>query len=154
MTGRNPDGAEDFPSEAACGPQRLDTIIGACEDFRDRVRGTDDLRFHFVLELPATETVPPAAPLLGGQQLPAGCPGSLRGGPVTGKVGRRPCDPVGQVAAETRIASRARQPQTGVGVPAGAPARQGPPWRAGRMGRTGWQPAGISGSGRRQSPSL
>ncbi len=57
MTGRNPDGAEDFPSEVAYGPQRLDTIIGAYEDFRDRVRGTDDLRFHFVLELPGTETV-------------------------------------------------------------------------------------------------
>jgi hypothetical protein len=58
MTGRNPDGAEDFPSEVAYGPQRLNTIIGAYEDFRDRGRGTDDLRFHFVLELPATETVP------------------------------------------------------------------------------------------------
>ena len=34
MTGRNPDGAEDFPSEVPCGPQRLDTIIGAHEDFR------------------------------------------------------------------------------------------------------------------------
>ena len=52
MTGRNPDGAEDFPSEVAYGPQRLNTIIGAYKDFRDRVRGTDDLRFHFVLELP------------------------------------------------------------------------------------------------------
>ena len=58
MTGRNPDGAEDFPSEVAYGPQRLDTIIGAYKDFRDRVRGTDDLRSHFVLELPATETPP------------------------------------------------------------------------------------------------
>jgi hypothetical protein len=48
MTGRNPDGAEDFPSEVAHGPQRLNAIIGAHEDFRDRVRGTDDLRFHFV----------------------------------------------------------------------------------------------------------
>ena len=36
MTGRNPDGAEDFPSEAAYGPQRLNAIIGACEDLRDR----------------------------------------------------------------------------------------------------------------------
>jgi hypothetical protein len=35
MTGRNPDGAEDFPSEVAYGPQRLDTIIGAYEEFRD-----------------------------------------------------------------------------------------------------------------------
>jgi len=29
MTGRNPDGAENFPSEVACGPQRLSTITGA-----------------------------------------------------------------------------------------------------------------------------
>jgi hypothetical protein len=35
MTGRNPDGAEDFPPEVAHGPQRLNTIIGAYEDFRD-----------------------------------------------------------------------------------------------------------------------
>jgi hypothetical protein len=61
---------------------------------------------------------------------------------VTGKAGRRPYDPVGQVAAETRIASRARQPQTGVRVPVGAPARQGPPWRAGAENGPDWLAAG------------
>ena len=60
MTGRNPAGTEDFPSpgcsDVAHGPQRLNTIIGAYEDFQDPVRGTDDLSFHFVLELRAAET--------------------------------------------------------------------------------------------------
>ena len=58
MTGRNPDGAEDFPSEAAYGPQRLNTAIGAYEDFLDRARGTDDLSFHFAG--PARRRNPPA----------------------------------------------------------------------------------------------
>ena len=62
MTGRNPDGIEDFPSpdcpDVAYGPPRLNAIIGAYGAFLDRVRGTDDLSFHFVLELPATETPP------------------------------------------------------------------------------------------------
>ena len=53
MTGRNPDGAEDFPPEVAYGPQRLNTIIGTYQDFLDRVRGTDDLSFHLKLELTA-----------------------------------------------------------------------------------------------------
>jgi hypothetical protein len=60
MTGRNPDGIEDFPSpdcsDVAYGPQRLNAIIGAYEAFLDPVCGTDDLSFHLVLELPATET--------------------------------------------------------------------------------------------------
>ena len=60
MTGRNPDGIEDFPSpgcsDVAHGPQRLNAIIGAYEAFLDPVCGTDDLSFHLVLELPATET--------------------------------------------------------------------------------------------------
>ena len=43
MTGRNPDGAEDFPSEAAHGPQRLNTIIGAYEHFRDLYRSNTRL---------------------------------------------------------------------------------------------------------------
>ena len=43
MTGRNPDGAEDFPSEAAYGPQRLNTIIGAYEHFRDLCRSNTRL---------------------------------------------------------------------------------------------------------------
>ena len=62
MTGRNPAGAEDFPSpgcsDVAYGPQRLNTIIGACEDFLDRVCGTDDLSIHLMLEVPAAETPP------------------------------------------------------------------------------------------------
>ena len=62
MTGRNPDGIEDFPSpdcpDVAYGPPRLNAIIGAYGAFLDRVRGTDDLSFHLVLELPATETPP------------------------------------------------------------------------------------------------
>jgi hypothetical protein len=62
MTGRNPADTEDFPSpgcsDVAHGPQRLNTIIGASEDFLDRVRGTDDLSFRLVLELPAAETPP------------------------------------------------------------------------------------------------
>jgi hypothetical protein len=60
MTGRNPAGTEDFPSpgcsDVAYGPQRPNAIIGAYEDFLDPVCGTDDLSFHLVLELPATET--------------------------------------------------------------------------------------------------
>jgi hypothetical protein len=62
MTGRNPDGTEDFPSpdcpDVAYGPPRLNTIIGAYEAFLDRVRGTDDLSFHLARELPAAETPP------------------------------------------------------------------------------------------------
>ena len=62
MTGRNPDGIEDFPSpdcpDVAYGPPRLNAIIGAYGAFLDRVRGTDDLSFHLVLELPAAETPP------------------------------------------------------------------------------------------------
>jgi hypothetical protein len=60
MTGRNPDGTEDFPSpgcsDVAYGPQRLNAIIGAYEAFLDPVCGTDDLSFRLVLELPAAET--------------------------------------------------------------------------------------------------
>ena len=41
MTGRNPDGIEDFPSpdcsDVAYGPQRLSAIIGAYEAFLDPV---------------------------------------------------------------------------------------------------------------------
>lgn len=54
---------EDFPSrrpDVAYGPQRLNAIIGAYEDFLDRFRGTDDFSFHLKLELPAAET-PPAS---------------------------------------------------------------------------------------------
>jgi hypothetical protein len=40
MTSRNPDGIEDLPSpdcsDVAYGPQRLNAIIGAYEDFLDR----------------------------------------------------------------------------------------------------------------------
>jgi hypothetical protein len=79
MTGRNPAGIEDFPSpgcsDVAHGPQRLNTIIGAYEAFLDPVCGTDDLSFHLVLELPATETPParrhPPAPLPAGHLLAA-----------------------------------------------------------------------------------
>jgi hypothetical protein len=40
MTGRNPDGIEDFPSpDVAYGPQRLNAIIGAYEAFLDPVCG-------------------------------------------------------------------------------------------------------------------
>jgi hypothetical protein len=43
MTGRNPDGTEDFPlpdcSDGAYGPQRLNSAIGAYEAFLDRIRG-------------------------------------------------------------------------------------------------------------------
>jgi len=53
MTGRNPDGTEDFPSpgcsDVAYGPQRLNAIIGAYEAFLDRVCGTDDLSSRTVL---------------------------------------------------------------------------------------------------------
>jgi hypothetical protein len=38
MTGRKPDGTEDFPpdcSDVAYGPQRLNTAIGAYEAFLD-----------------------------------------------------------------------------------------------------------------------
>ena len=56
MTGRNPDGIEDFPSpdcsDVAYGLQRLNAIISAYEAFLDPVRGTDDLSFHLALELP------------------------------------------------------------------------------------------------------
>ena len=62
MTGRNPDGIEDFPSpdcpDVAYGLPRLNAIIGAYGAFLDRVCGTDDLSFHVVLELPAAETPP------------------------------------------------------------------------------------------------
>jgi hypothetical protein len=44
MTGRNPDGIEDFPSpgcsDVAYGPQRLNAIIGPYEAFLDPVCGT------------------------------------------------------------------------------------------------------------------
>jgi hypothetical protein len=60
MTSRNPDGIEDFPSpgcaDVAYGPQRLNAIIGASEAFLDPACGTDDLSFHLVPELSATET--------------------------------------------------------------------------------------------------
>ena len=52
MTGRNPDGTEDFPlPDCPTSP----TARSGCtyEDFLDRVRGTDDLRFHLKLELTA-----------------------------------------------------------------------------------------------------
>jgi hypothetical protein len=53
MTGRNPDGIEDFPSpdcsDVAYGPQRLNAIIGAYEAFLDPVCGTDDLSSRTVL---------------------------------------------------------------------------------------------------------
>ena len=56
MTGRNPDGIEDFPSpdcpDVAYGPPRLNAIIGAYGAFLDRVCGTDDLSFHLVLNCP------------------------------------------------------------------------------------------------------
>jgi ferritin-like protein len=38
------------------GLQRLNAIIGAYKAFLDRVRGTDDLSFHLVLDLLAAET--------------------------------------------------------------------------------------------------
>ena len=57
MTGRNPARTEHFPSPTAptsptarSGPN---TVIGAYEDFLDLARGTDDLSFRLVLELPA-----------------------------------------------------------------------------------------------------
>jgi hypothetical protein len=62
MTGRHPDGIEDFASpdcsDVAYGPQRLTPIIGAYGAFLDPLCGTDDLSFHLVLELPAAETPP------------------------------------------------------------------------------------------------
>ena len=63
MTGRNP-ARQGLPlpywprtSTCAASP-RLNPIIGAYGAFPDRVRGTDDLSFHLVLELPAAETPP------------------------------------------------------------------------------------------------
>jgi hypothetical protein len=60
MTGRNPDGIEDLPSprllRRRLRPEAANAIIGAYEAFLDPVCGTDDLSFHLVVELPATET--------------------------------------------------------------------------------------------------
>lgn len=46
----------DATSIGEYGLQRLNIIIGAYETFLDRVRGTDDLSFHTVLDLLAAET--------------------------------------------------------------------------------------------------
>lgn len=46
----------DVASIGEYGLQRLNAIIGAYQAFLDRVRGTDDLSFHLVLDLLAAET--------------------------------------------------------------------------------------------------
>ena len=46
----------DITSIGEYGLQRLNIIIAAYEAFLDKVRGTDDVSFHLVLELLAAET--------------------------------------------------------------------------------------------------
>jgi hypothetical protein len=94
----------------------------------------------------------PAQRLLGGQQVPAGCPGSLRGGPVTGKAGGRPCDPgrwLPRCGSPRGPAAANRRPRAGGRTrppgPALAGGENGPDWlAAGRIFRQRTQAVAVA----------